>query len=511
MRRIVSISLYLCMGLGLIPDVASANPWQDLAQSDLAFIHQQLESNHPGSVDPQNQAFGNWLIGGLATANADISNVKTLEDYFLVLRGYVAGFRDPHVYVGFTGAEPDLKWPGFVVVGREGKVIVGTNTLPDGPPVGAQLLSCDGIAVNNLLADRVFRFRSSPNVSASFDRSVRYLFFSAENNLVQGTLRSCEFQVGDRTITQQLNWQSVIPEARELFARTDGDVAAKASLKKYDGDVYWLRVPSFSSDPSNRKSLENLFRLVNRNQADIANSQALVIDVRGNGGGSSTFGEILVYLLFDRETLRRHSDQGDPTINIDWRASSDNLAYAKTWLDPNSPRHLPAEDWTRRIIDGMQAAYQAGNPYFRESVPAQTFDEDPSTLPYWAVPSDASKSNLPSFIPPIPLRSKIFVLMDGACVSACLDFIDYLKHFEGITYLGLPTDADTQYLDTRTVELPSQLGSLTFPMKVYRNRLRTPGQSYAPDIAYAGIDRSENTLRQWALSVVRSRLPGHSQ
>ncbi|MCJ8510704.1 S41 family peptidase [Rhizobium lemnae] len=505
MPRLSKRLILLLAGLCFMPHVARANPWQDLAQSDLRAIRLQIEKNHPGPVDPDNPAFLDWLNNGFIEAEDDLSKVRGLEDYFLILKQYVAGFRDPHVTVDFTSPEVGRKWPGFVVAGREGKVLV-VESSTNSPPIGSELISCDGIAVKALLADRVFRFRADPAISASFDAAVRYLFLVADSNLVEPSLQTCRFDFQGRNFDFKLKWRDVSSDALKEFDEAGGNTKRPLSIVKAESGIYWMTLSSFSSDPSNRSALERLFVALNQEQADIAASNGLVIDLRGNSGGSSFFGEILTYLLFDKDTLLHQASLQGSAISVDWRASQDNLNYVRTWLEPGNPRHHSDEGWTKSIILGLSNSVENGSPFFREYVPQPTFSEDPATLPYWRQQKNGSDDKRPVFIPPVPIQAPIFVVTDGACFSACLDFLDLLKQFDGITYLGLPTSADTQYMDTRTVNLPSQLGTLTIPMKVYRDRQRRPGESYVPDIIYEGLDRGEPVFRSWVEKIVAQKV-----
>lgn len=505
MPRLSKRLISLLAGLCFMPHVARANPWQDLAESDLKAIRSQIEMNHPGPVDPDNPGFRDWLNNGFIEAEDALSKVRGLEDYFLILKQYVAGFRDPHVTIDFTSPEVGRRWPGFVVAGREGKVLV-VESPTNSPPIGSELISCDGIAVKVLLEDRVFRFRADPAISASFDAAVRYLFLVADSNLVEPPLQTCRFDFQGRNFDFKLKWRDASSDAVKQFDDAEGNTKRQLSIVKAESGIYWMTLSSFSSGPSNRNALERLFVALNQEQADIAASDGLVIDLRGNSGGSSFFGEILTYLLFDKDTLLHHASLQGSAISVDWRASKDNLDYARTWLEPSNPRHHSDEDWTKSIILGMSNAVEAGNPFFREYVPRPNFTEDPATLPYWRQQQKGPDDKRPAFIPPVPMQAPIFVITDGACFSACLDFLDLLKQFDGITYLGLPTSADTQYMDTRTVTLPSQLATLTIPMKVYRDRQRRPGESYVPDITYEGLDRGETAFRSWVEGILSQKM-----
>ena len=56
------------LGCASLAAPAAANPWPQIADGDLATIHQLLLDNHPGPVDPQNPNYRVWFEGGYRQA-----------------------------------------------------------------------------------------------------------------------------------------------------------------------------------------------------------------------------------------------------------------------------------------------------------------------------------------------------------------------------------------------------------------------------------------------------------
>jgi len=96
------------------------------------------------------------------------------------------------------------------------------------------------------------------------------------------------------------------------------------------------------------------------------------------------------------------------------------------------------------------------------------------------------KSAPPGAAPPNPMQGKVYFLTDNACGSACLDFADIVRRMPGVIHIGLPTYADSVYMEANGRLLPSGLATLQYPMKVYRNRLRKNNEFYVPQIVWTG-------------------------
>ena len=91
-------------------------------------------------------------------------------------------------------------------------------------------------------------------------------------------------------------------------------------------------------------------------------------------------------------------------------------------------------------------------------------------------------------------KTQVLVIVLPQCASACLDAIDVFKQFTNTQLFGAPSSADSLYMDVRLADLPSGLGKVIVPNKVYVNRARWKGDYYKPDIAYNDIDWTTDKL-----------------
>lgn len=65
--------------------------------------------------------------------------------------------------------------------------------------------------------------------------------------------------------------------------------------------------------------------------------------------------------------------------------------------------------------------------------------------------------------------------------------------------MGKQTGADSVYMDIREVTLSSGFATLTFPLKVHRNRLRRNNEAYCPDVLYNENLGDTEKLQQWVI------------
>ncbi|MBD3820316.1 MAG: peptidase S41 [Brevundimonas diminuta] len=193
----------------------------------------------------------------------------------------------------------------------------------------------------------------------------------------------------------------------------------------------------------------------------------VVLDLRGNGGGSSHWSQLMAQVLWGDDWMAAHPE---PAIEgVDWRASDGNIAEISAFLDKLRATNGQAEliAWAEDAITGMTAAKAAGQVYWRSA------DDD--------APKDAAPP------PPAPqlMAGRVYVLTDSSCGSACLDAVDLWKTV-GAVQVGRETSADTVYMEIREPTLPSGLAEIAVPMKVYRGRARGNNEPQRPQYVIEG-------------------------
>ena len=98
------------------------------------------------------------------------------------------------------------------------------------------------------------------------------------------------------------------------------------------------------------------------------------------------------------------------------------------------------------------------------------------------------------------LATRVYVLTDGTCASACLDAVDLWTAL-GAVPIGQETSADTLYMEVGEAKMPSGLASVGIPMKVYRGRARGSNVPITPRYAFTGDMRDTPALERWVTNL----------
>jgi len=475
--------------------------WSKALAEDARALHDDIAANHPGTVNSLDPGFAANNDRQLAIALDRAKSARTYGDYFYPLRQYVASFNDGHMSFGAFGNTPnDHWWPGFATHDDgTGAVVVATDD-PGAPvPKGARLVGCDGMTAARYAEATLGKMWG--NWSLESQRRFRgFHQFLDENSGLIPRARQCTFRVGKTTKTIALTWRPLpidrmvdLMDRLMRFQRNDF-----ASRMLVDG-TRWFTMPSFNGSPGSNavKSLPGMIETMADERTALAAAPAIVLDLRGNGGGTSDWSRQIAAALWGQGAI--DALPPGPSVHVDWRASPANLAAIATAYGErrDSDGFSPDTDgWYRSVIAGLGGAIARKQALWRhvdfdggaeQSTPAANVKPKASPLPKLSTP--------------------VYVVTDFVCMSACLDALDLWKAL-GAVQIGRSTGADTLYMEVRQLRLPSGIGGVSMPMKVYRGRQRGSNQPAVPVHRYAGDIGDSKALEAWVATLPERRRHG---
>jgi hypothetical protein len=213
------------------------------------------------------------------------------------------------------------------------------------------------------------------------------------------------------------------------------------------------------------------------------------VDVRGNGGGSSSYGERLAQILF--KDVKEEPAEDDAGIGGEaWRVSPGNAdAMAKFAADTraNNPDNKELVDWSGETSVMLRDGITSGArfvPALPKNLPAPLAFQDP-------------KGGTPG-------AAKVYLLTDHACFSSCLLMTDRFKSL-GAVQIGLPTDAATRYMEVRSDLLPSRLATFSTLQKVSLGAPAWLGP-YEPAVRFDGDMSDTKALERWVQQVAAGKV-----
>jgi hypothetical protein len=469
------------------PDLGNTS-WRLLAKNDLKAIRQTLKENHPGICDTVNQDFLNWFNYGNMIVLAMADQIISYKGYYYCLKFYINGFLDNHLKIQLPKHQNPL-WPGFLVKYRGGDLVVAyvdekDTNFTNLPPINAKLCYCDHIKPEAYMKKNIFAYDGNVNLESSWYNWGPYILVNNRNPW-RKEIENCLFEIDGKSLSIELKWQYIDERclADIITNILFGNCQGSYWVSEFEKNAVWIRLPSFQ--PKNRTELTEIYHIINI-LPELRRKEIIVFDVRGNRGGNSQWGLNILNQLYGEEYVNykiySNNDPARKQSYVEWRVSKGNIDYLANELvsiKNNFGEDSLAYCLTNNVVSGMKDAFEKEEPLYRET---KIFLKNPGSI-----------------IPISLCKSKIFLLTDSRCASACLTFADLLFELGGVIHIGQSTNADSVYMDTRSVLLPSGISKLIFPMKVYRNRKRGNNQAHVPKYKWDGEIGDTEKIKDWVI------------
>jgi C-terminal processing protease CtpA/Prc len=284
------------------------DPWpQDLSQLDRVVAFDELvrlvSEYYPytclGYRDIDIPASGDQL-------RAELVADPSAETFERVVRDFMAALQDGHASLAWTpaAAERYTMPPLLEIAEAESKAIVTRVMDPSleerGLAVGVEIVAVDGLPVSEALK-QVPRFLTACGTEyCRLWKSYHFLFSGEAQSTVDITF--IDLEGAERQITAQR------ASGLEALIRTSG---RSASTKRLEDDVGYIYLPHFHNDnPPPDAFFESRLQ-------EMRDLPFLIIDVRGNGGGSEVYTQAINGFLFDQRVEYGRYESCIPEEQID--------------------------------------------------------------------------------------------------------------------------------------------------------------------------------------------------
>jgi hypothetical protein len=481
----------LCLPLPLNAQRPAERDWSAALREDAQALHDDIAANHPGPVNPEDPGFAKRNDAQLALALGRARDARTYADYFYALREYVASFNDGHMGFGAYGDTPnDFRWPGFLTgYDAHGDVKVMVTADEAKVPVGARLLGCDGMTAEQYAAATLGKMWGRWQLASQRLTWGPFLFLDEGSRYVPHASR-CRFAAGGRKRVVALEWRPIgFRETMDRMKAISPQISRQFGARLLGDGTRWYAIPSFNADPQSPagKALPPMIAAMRADRVALAAAPAIVLDLRGNGGGSSDWSRQIAEVLWGAAAVRRLDGSN---VHVDWRVSSANLeAMRKAFERQDGGHSLSPEmrNYFQTVISGLTAALARGQRLWREPDEADRTPAPPVREP-----------------PPPPLAGPVYLLTDASCGSACLDAVDLWRAL-GAVHVGQTTSADTLYMEVRNSKLKTGITGVSMPMKVYRGRPRGSNEPVVPVYSFGGDIADTAAIERWIATLKPTR------
>lgn len=457
---------------------ATIQHWSDIATRDIKRAYEIVSETHPAKLDISNIKFNTWLDSGYQQALLLAGRSESEEQAHAALNYYLTGFMDEHLVAERIANKPSkLHWAGWSIDYRNGRYYVASKSTEWPvilPQIGDEIISCDGVEVQEILRSKVAPFVDRRIYLANtLNRLSKYITIEQAYRPLWDPLRpiQCLFLKSNGSHQKiTLLWKEQ-PE----YLKKDRQSAPQQGIHEIKNGIYWIHASNFILNHEESLRFHNLLDQIRA--LDVIN--AVVLDTRGNNGGDSMVG----YLLLS--TLLKDKAPSRPAAKAFWRVSP----LARKTLESHRSSALQIEGkeslsykWIDSLLESMNSAALHGDSFIEQlSTPTREKRE--------------IKQDKQSF------QGKLILITDSYCNSACLDFVDEVMSLPSALHVGSTTNADTRYMDVGMAALPSG-AKLWIPLKVWIGRRRQDNVPYVPQITYHQDINDTEALQAWVLQSI---------
>jgi hypothetical protein len=476
--------LFLALAACGAAHAADEAPWRRMAEQDLGAVHDTIAARHPGPVDARNPQFAEWHERGYRDALALAARADDFDGYEAAMRHYVNGFHDGHLGLSLDMQAGRVSWPGFVVAWRDGAMRVH-HVAQDlsAPHAGDAIVACDGIAAEALYTQRVLPYHGNPEIAGSRARVMPRTFLDSTG--ARTKLKSCTFRGPDGEHRVDLAWRNTQMDrvAPFLRAAATGE-APTVGVRRVAGNGAWLSMPDFGVSGAGIDAMQAALAEVPKHR----DARYFVIDVRGNGGGSSHWGGQAIAALYGEAFGQWMEDDANWRTKdsyVEFRVSqetADHFRHELPRLAQGAGKDSIDYRYFARIVEALDAAVARKDTLL---------DDRAIQRELFGTPKAPGPKPAPRY------DGRVYFLTDANCASACLDFADQILLAPNVVHVGQPTSGDTVYMDVASLRLPSHAGTFGFATKVYRGRPRGRNEAYVPKHAWTGDPWKTDDLERW--------------
>ena len=444
-----------------------------VAQADMRFAIDKVRSSHAGSVSGQIDVTAP-LEAGARSGMLEAAAAKTEQDYKRALVRFISGFGDPH-----TGIQIGLKttaWTGIVLDHVDGKfrVVWSEPNWPQPlPPRGAIVQSCDNVWIGTYLKSNVAPFS---NHSLEYPTTLSELARVAMFDTGLGwTPKQCAVEQADGATRQyDLPLRAVaggIGDAHIDAVRKSYKAKAKpVGLYPLAADKQWVGMPNFNGAISG-----DAYTALYPQLAALKQTKWIVFDLRGNGGGDSSWGTRALQALYGEA-------YGEQLGNT--------AAYVKSLIADQATIDQYRQYASKKEFAASKAEFDG------VILKLETSLANGEALARVEYTSKEDAAALAAKVRRRPGGPRVAAVIDRGCFSSCMNFVQQISSMADTVLLGEPTVGYSPYGEIGQYKLPGGQGAIYVPSAIY-TAFQATREPFVPTLRYDGNMADDEQLMKW--------------
>lgn len=342
MRNTALISIFtLCILLSNTLMAQDAMPNRQQRIYTLSEIWKELHYNF---AFPENLKKAN--IDSLYLAYLPkMEQTKDNYEYFRTLSSFIASFNEAHTRIYVDKRFDDA--PAIKAMNYGERVVVSdiAQSMADRVPIGSEILKIDDIPVVEYIRDSVSPYISAATPHWKFDKSVLELFNGRPQSVVKITVKNRKGEVKDVQMVRNFFANS----SKEEMA--DKTVFSPVKIKIIDKNIGYIQINSFMGGYT-----DTINKIFNSYLPQLRNCKGLIIDVRGNRGGSDAAWENIAYHLMPQAEFNvpaKHYSRVNVAAYKNWGQYRSN-PQLKAYYEGTSMQEITHSLYQNKLADSLK-------------------------------------------------------------------------------------------------------------------------------------------------------------
>lgn len=225
-----------------------------------------------------------------------VEQAKSNFEYFRVLSSFMAHFNEAHTRI-YTSNRPD-DVPPLKTINFDKKILISNiaKSMVDKVPLGSEIIKINKIPVLEYIRDSVYQYISAATPHWKFDKSVNEMLYGKPYSKVMITIITPKGKEKEIEMIRNYNSNGL----KEIMA--DTTVVPSINIKIINRNIGYIQLTSFAGQYLN--TIDSVF---NSWLPRLKRCKGLIIDLRGNRGGTDQAWENIAFHLINKPQFK---DQG---------------------------------------------------------------------------------------------------------------------------------------------------------------------------------------------------------
>jgi len=177
-----------------------------------------------------------------------VEEVEGNEGYEYLLRGYLNGFQEPHLFYQFNEANRRVLWGGILVIGDQTIRVVEAER--DDIAIGATLETCNGMPVGESMKRNTLRWHGISSFPRDRIQYSPYIFADLGNPWCERVENAMFRDEEGREVSCDISYEEIDRGRFDGYMRCAFDQwfspVLSYGVTSIDGGGFWIQIPSFN-------------------------------------------------------------------------------------------------------------------------------------------------------------------------------------------------------------------------------------------------------------------------